>query len=569
MSEAFPNFINRGVSGDADTKTMQSASFALRNNTIVGVLRSKNEEEESEVEIEYPDLDAFMEEVKQHQESGILGGMCPYSDLFFTTPEKDVFDWSKVPETTTSVIMEHQRDAVNVAVSKHGGRSIIALAPGLGKTMIGSLFATHYGKKVLIVCPASKVIDWRMEYKQWTGRSLSGVYVRSFDAVKTSLKLLEMDCDCVVVDECHKLKGMTDRSEAILPLLARVKAVILLSGTPQENRPCELFNQLKAIKPDLFTSRMTFSARYAEGKIGSRGVWEERGASHVEELAAIMHVSMYRREDISVVDLPIHRSLIYVNPTTQQNAVLSQLEARRLALVAAEAAAQTPVQKQRIGVARNVHANKMWRTSGEYKAEVCLERIKRIIDSHEDEKVIVFCFHLKHAAKVKDFLDPIGETVLVTGSTPAEKRQTLLQGLRDPSNSTRFGVLTISAIGEGINLAPGVSVVIFLEMDRVPAKMKQAEKRAHRKGAVKQVSTYWMMLEQSCDDANLAKLQDKEVVNSSVLGGKEEMFVFDHTEHPLEPPPKPEVTAKRAKRAPAAPRVKRVKEEVAVSVRDE
>lgn len=314
--------------------------------------------------------------------------------------------------------------------------------------------------------------------------------------------------------------------------------VLFFSLTPHQ-RPCELFNQLRAVRPDVFNDREMFSRRYSDGKIGSRGVWDERGSANEEELAAIMSICSYARHDVVVVATPIVRTLAYLTPTDEQREKLRAQESMRKELASAEQRARTFDEKQRIGMLRNTHANLMWRTAGVFKADVMEERVRAIVAKHPNEKIVVYCFHLKNADKVKALLDTIGQTVLVTGSTPAKKRNELLGCLRNPADPTRFGVLTIRAIGEGINLCPGVSVIVFLEIDRVPAMMKQAEKRAHRKGTTKEVSTYWFLLAESSDPENLAKLQLKELGNGTVTGGATE-FVFDEEEAPpiLPPPPK-------------------------------
>lgn len=509
-------------------------------------------------EYHYEDMEVYNQVLNALRARNMLKSACPYTEfLSAPTSEGEAFDWDAVPKSTMETIMPHQRECVDVVVGRLQGRAIVALEPGLGKTMIGCLAATHYGDKVLIICPASKVIDWGVEFQEWTGRTLRDVVIVTFQTATDHPERIASHWDCVVIDECHKLKNENIRTRTLLPILRdNCTALVMLSGTPQENRPCELFNLLSVIHADVFDNRETFSMRYAEGGIGSRGVWEERGSSFTEELALIVAKCMYRRNDVKVVSTPIKRTMIWVNPTAEQSPILAQQEAKRRKLVIAEQRAPTPAIKLKIGVMRNHHANLMWRTSGKFKAVASLERIKRLAQvDHPTEKMVVFCNHLANARVVMEALSPLGKTVMVSGSTKLPKRQALLQALRDPKGETRFGVLTIGAIGEGINLCPGVTVTVFLETDRVPAKMTQAEKRTHRKGTVLPISSYWMMLEHSSDSANLDKLQDKATVNEAVVGGNAK-FVFDHVE---EAPAMPEDAAAPPK--PAPKKRKRVKQE--------
>lgn len=238
-----------------------SASYRHRHGSIQGVLKVTGDNASATdlrfagAEVKgrcatFDDLDDYEEAIELLQSQTELVSVCPYSDLF--RPEEtgplDLMNWSIVPASTMETIMEHQKEAVEVAIEHHRGRSLVILEPGLGKTLIGVLFALYYMwraihykqcKKptVLIICPASKVIDWRIEFQQWSGLSLAGVRVRSFDEVKGRPDLLEREWDAIIVDECHKLKTETSvRAKHILPLLEACPHVIMLSGTPQENR---------------------------------------------------------------------------------------------------------------------------------------------------------------------------------------------------------------------------------------------------------------------------------------------------------------------------------------------
>lgn len=44
----------------------------------------------------------------------------------------------------------------------------------------------------------------------------------------------------------------TKRTKAALELVAKMRRVILLSGTPALSRPAELFTQIKAVQSNLF-----------------------------------------------------------------------------------------------------------------------------------------------------------------------------------------------------------------------------------------------------------------------------------------------------------------------------
>jgi SWI/SNF-related matrix-associated actin-dependent regulator 1 of chromatin subfamily A len=70
--------------------------------------------------------------------------------------------------------------------------------------------------------------------------------------------------------------------------------VLLLSGTPALSRPAELFNQIKAVSPDLFRNFVSFAVRYCDGRQG-RFAFEAKGATNTEELAAILEKTIMIR----------------------------------------------------------------------------------------------------------------------------------------------------------------------------------------------------------------------------------------------------------------------------------
>lgn len=69
----------------------------------------------------------------------------------------------------------------------------------------------------------------------------------------------------VIVDESHFLKNYNaKRTKFIVPILHRAKRVILLSGTPVLSKPAEIFTQLSALRPDIFSSFRAFAERYCD-----------------------------------------------------------------------------------------------------------------------------------------------------------------------------------------------------------------------------------------------------------------------------------------------------------------
>jgi len=328
----------------------------------------------------------------------------------------------------------------------------------------------------------------------------------------------------IIVDECHKMKGDSQRTRELTRVLLNADARVLLSGTPQENRPSELFNQLYALHPTIFTSRMVFTERYSDGQVSTRGLWEELGAKNLEELSIIMDQCMYRRDDVSVVQTEFKRFKVILECTDEQRQELILLKQKRDELRVEEENALESNLKRRIGMKRNHHANVMWETAGRFKLTAAITWLEDVLEQHKEEKVAIFVYHHEVANALKSRLG----VEVISGKTSGKQKDEFFAAFRQEQTGPRVGILTMDAVGDGINLAPGVSVIICFELHRVPSKMEQVEKRAYRIGAARDVTSYWCVLEGSSDEQTLSKLQFKANINSRVLNGnKRAKFIFD------------------------------------------
>lgn len=86
----------------------------------------------------------------------------------------------------------------------------------------------------------------------------------SYDlAHKKQQELQKRNFKVFIADEVHYLKSReAKRTKALIPILTAAKRVILISGTPMLNRPVELFNILKILKPDIVDSFGEYAGRY-------------------------------------------------------------------------------------------------------------------------------------------------------------------------------------------------------------------------------------------------------------------------------------------------------------------
>ena len=82
------------------------------------------------------------------------------------------------------------------------------------------------------------------------------IYIFSYDlASKRSNEIEKRSFACPIADEAHYLKSRdAKRSQVLIPILMKSKRTILISGTPILSKPVELYNLMKAVRPDLIPS---------------------------------------------------------------------------------------------------------------------------------------------------------------------------------------------------------------------------------------------------------------------------------------------------------------------------
>ncbi len=148
---------------------------------------------------------------------------------------------------------KYQLDAVRQALSildVHNG-VIIADVVGLGKSVIASLVAKSLKKRGLIICPPGLVGDknhesgWRkyvndFKLERWEVRSCG-----ELESIADFVRNQGNDCEVVVIDEAHRFRNQDSRHYELLSRICRNRKVILLTATPFNNSPGDIFSMLK------------------------------------------------------------------------------------------------------------------------------------------------------------------------------------------------------------------------------------------------------------------------------------------------------------------------------------
>lgn len=144
----------------------------------------------------------------------------------------------------------------------------------------------------------------------------------------------------VIADESHQLKNKdAKRTEIAVPFIKRANVAICLSGTPILNRPVEMYTQLNALLPRVFSSYEEFTQRYCNARPSNfGGGWDVSGSSNERELNLLLEVIvMIRRLKADVVkSLPAKRREIrYIKPDPAYAGQLHAIQRDQQVLIAA------------------------------------------------------------------------------------------------------------------------------------------------------------------------------------------------------------------------------------------
>jgi len=145
----------------------------------------------------------------------------------------------------------YQTDAVNQAlniINEYNG-VIIADVVGLGKSVIASLIAKNIGKRGIVICPPGLIGD-KDYLTGWYG------YLNDFELHNWDIEsrgrldvlaetINNKNYEVVIVDEAHYFRNQDTSDYESLQVICKNKTVILLTATPFNNSPSDIFSLLK------------------------------------------------------------------------------------------------------------------------------------------------------------------------------------------------------------------------------------------------------------------------------------------------------------------------------------
>lgn len=381
----------------------------------------------------------------------------------------------------------------------HQKRVLLGDDMGLGKTIqaiaaMSHLHASNKGSHYLVVCPAGVLINWCREIRRFSsvpafllhGDSLEAEcsrWLESGGAAVTNYESLgkvigvcgkAIVLSMMIIDEAHYIKNpRAMRTQHIGAMKDRSENILLMTGTPLENRVSEMCSLIEFVRPDL-------SAQVREAAALSR-------TQEFKEMISPVYLRRQREEVLQ--ELP---------PVDVKEQWCSMSEDDR------DAYAREILDRNFTGARRVSFLQETLATSSKAQrlAELCAEAESTC------RKAIVYSYFRDTIRKVQVLLKDrcIGT---ITGSTSVSERQEIVDRFTEAPGGSIL-ICQVQAGGTGLNIQTA-SIVIFCEPQIKPSLINQAVARAWRMGQVRNVQVHHLLCEDTVDEAVMEWLSEKQL----------------------------------------------------------
>uniref|UniRef100_A0A0K0FQM0 TATA-binding protein-associated factor 172 (inferred by orthology to a human protein) n=1 Tax=Strongyloides venezuelensis TaxID=75913 RepID=A0A0K0FQM0_STRVS len=480
-------------------------------------------------------------------------------------------------------------------LNKYGLNGILADDMGLGKTLqtlclLNLTLKKTKNVKCLIICPVTLIDHWCAEWSKYfpmekpciktntlgqiKSSMTSGIYVGAYEEIKIG-KYKGTQWEYLILDEGHIIR----RSNTILfenVVSLRSKHRLILSGTPVQNSPADLWSLFSFLMPDYLPDKCSFNSSFVKPIQGCRSSKAnektlKEGEEALQKLHKIVLPFILRRMKTNVLDdLPdktvsdyyceltdIQRSAyeLIVNscafPSKHKNFDTEVTYSPLHVCVLLRKLVDHPifVVDELASLKFDQSINGMINESGKLMAlkellNECEVGIPIDVDNDSSElspssftrasspdfnfipketqhRVLIFCQwassinYLKSAFQSKVFDRDINFLTL-DSSVPPNQRFSIAEKFNgDPT----YDVLILSTHigGVGLNLT-GADVVIFFDHDWNPVKDLQAIDRAHRIGQKKNVMVYRLITKETIEE-KVMNLQQFKTNTANVIVG--------------------------------------------------
>ncbi|MBE6378102.1 MAG: DEAD/DEAH box helicase [Lentisphaerae bacterium] len=469
--------------------------------------------------------------------AGAVPGALPVELLFDSSEESGVQSMENFRFKGTLRTYQKQGVSFMQYLVDRSFNPLLADEMGLGKTVqLLALLASRMdknGNPSLIVCPASLTVNWAREAAKFvpgfrvaapTGAERVEVLknggfdllILSYTAVKLCQNLLKKYCfSFLVLDEAQHIKNPGSGNARNCKSINAAHRVVL-TGTPLENTPEDLWSVMDFLQPGLLGTLNSFRRRYAGIALDSE---------LQEEFTGRISPFIKRRTKAEVAsDLPEkHESTIFCEMSAAQREFYAGVLEENRATLKNGSSADLFALLLRL---RQCCCHPELLPDGKgseipsAKTELLFELLHETIDS--GHKVLLFSQFTSMLKLLVPKLDSAGIPFEYLDGATRDRQERVDRFNNDPS--VPLFLLSLKAGGTGLNLTSADTVIIYDPWWN-PAVELQAADRTHRIGQTRTVSTVKLVMKDSVEEKVLLLQQKKRelfqslVENPSASGG--------------------------------------------------
>lgn len=392
---------------------------------------------------------------------------------------------------------------------------------GAGKTVEALSLAEELDlRHVLVICPKSLVNEWFWQDSLWldgdaltphedsqydhrlAGLDLKGprFVIANYDLLpnpKCWSALRSVKWDMIIFDEAHRLKNHKAKRTRNAYLLAPgVPRILLVTGTPIQNSPADLFPLFHLMNPSKYHNyswwintfcvmeEETIWLKGPDGKPRPRLIKRiiPGKINHTLELNQLLHLYMLRREKHDVLkDLPpkVYRTIpIDLGPEKKQ---YLQMQDEYFALLDSGELITSPKAVAQMMRLRQICCDPNLLSHSIDKPSSTTNKTQALLDFINDAngaKMVVYTYFEQYVRILsREFNRAKISHVVVTGKEKSTER-TASEQLFQSNPNVRICLGTIGALKEGLTLTEA-KVVVFMDRWWNPSVNEQCEDRVY------------------------------------------------------------------------------------------
>lgn len=368
-------------------------------------------------------------------------------------------------------------------------------------------------------------------------------------------KLKKTTWSLIVYDESQRLKNRNTRqSKDASKLRNSAKHKVILTGTPMDGDPCDLWAQFRFLNDNIFgIVWKDFEDEYMEpiepfdytkhkkGTFGyqrafkkfiiqkSRREFDESKHKKFRRKIA-PYVMRVTKED--VLDLPDMNIVEeHVTLRNEQRRVYDEMEKDMVAMLSQQRVASAPLKISQIGKLQQVCGGHIFDDEGEV-VNIGSAKLRRVITlqrRHKGESIVVFCRYLEEVNAVAEALKDRGLVVAtITGRVKKSERAPIIKKFQ----AGRIDVLVcqIRTGGVGIDLFRSHIAIIYSTTYSF-IDFEQAVARLHRRGQEKEVTIYLLIAEMTIDEVIYSAIRSKRKMTNRIMFNLSGEYTWQKKQH--------------------------------------